>query len=322
MKPDPLRVFDSGLQYAPREEVQEFFAAHVKTFEWLWRLYFDPLPLIPLLPRPRSIGVQSTRDPAYRCEGRLRIHDEYAYFCYTLSGVGGFKDKNGEYRTYPGQGFLVKINDLDMSYFYPPESTEAWTFFVCEFLGESAMAMMEGLRRHYGPIFSLAADSSILRRLLSLAGPPFATTHPHPIDASEMTVELLLALGASARAGEKNDVAMDLIKRAMQIIAETQSSELSVEGLARRVGVSRERLSRVFRARLDRSPHEVILEQRIQDACVLLRDTSLSVKEISQKSGYSDYTNFIRVFRQVMQTTPNQFRRQGSVVRLGRFGQL
>ncbi|BDI32848.1 AraC family transcriptional regulator [Capsulimonas corticalis] len=319
---EEARAASPPVQYATLEESNDFFATHVKTFEWRWRLFFEPLPVIPLLPRPISIGVQSCRDARYRCDGRFRFRENFAYFCYTLGGVGGFRYKDTEYRTTAGQGFLVQISDLNMSYYYPPESDETWSYFVCEFAGEAAMSMMNGLVQHYGPIFTLAPDTAILRRLMALAGPPYAIMHPHPVDASELTIELLLALAASGRAQEKNDAAMDLVKRAMQIIGETDGSELNVEELARRVGVSRERLSRVFRARLDRSPHQVILEQKIHDSCILLKDTTMTVKEISAKIGYSDYTNFIRVFRQVMQTTPNQFRRQGSVVRLGRFGLL
>ncbi len=188
-----------------------------------------------------------------------------------------------------------------------------WQFLAFEFMGLAARALVRDLIGRYGSLFALTAQAPIMQRLQAHEVKNHAVVHADALDGAEMVIELLLALAASARARKVPDAAHDLVKRAMQLIEEHAQATFGVADLAERLNVSRERLARVFRLRLNVSPHQLIQQQKIRRACFLLKDTDMPIKQIAAHLGYTDYTNFIRAFRQVMQMTPYEFHLRGSI---------
>jgi AraC-like DNA-binding protein len=298
----------------PREEeLAAWNQWHHRSYQRLWQVDFRMLEEMPLSPRPQSISRQIVVGPGYYSNGRIRATHSHCYFCYSLAGQGTFWDERGELPVPAGQGFLVEINDPRSGYRGEPNGECPWEFLAFEFTGLAATALVRDLLARYGAIFSLAPQSPILQRLLSYKTKNYAVVHTHAMDGAEMVIELLLALAASARTLEEPDAARDLVKQAMHLIEEQENAVHSVTELAQRLGVSRERLARVFRLRLNLSPHQLIQEQKIRRACFLLKDTQLPIKQIAVQLGYTDYTNFIRAFRQVMHMTPHEFYLRGSI---------
>lgn len=303
----PLAVADP-----PLAEIEAWNQSH-HTHHRLWHVDFRMLEEMPLSPKPMAISRQVVAVSGYFSTGRIRADYRHCYFCYTLSGRGIFWDERGVHFVQEGSGFLVEINDPRTGYRSEANPTEPWEFLAFEFTGLSATALVRDLLAQFGAIFTLPVQTPILQRLLSYQAKNYAVVHLHAMDAAEMVIELLLALAASARTKEEPDAARDLVKQAMQLIEEQDGSVLTVTQLAEQLGVSRERLARVFRRRLNLSPHQLIQEQKIRRACFLLKDTALPVKQIAAHLGYTDYTNFIRAFRQVMQMTPHEFSVRGSI---------
>ncbi|BDI31114.1 hypothetical protein CCAX7_31650 [Capsulimonas corticalis] len=305
----------SEINLGPKQTPQFAYwnATHRQTYRMLWHVDIVPLPEMPLFLYPMSIGAQETNDPRYRAEGRLRGSQDYCYFCYTLAGTGGFSDKHGVHYLSEGDAFLTEIAAPDTSYFYPGVDRHRWEFLAFNFRGLAARAMVRELVENYGSIYHLSPQSPIIKRLLGFESSAYTTTHPHALDGAEIVLELLLALAASARAHEEPDPAMDLIKRALEIIDSDIELDLNVGTLARRMGVNREYLSRAFQKCLQRSPKEILLEMKMRRASFLLKDTDTSIKEIATRLGYSDYTNFIRAFRSMTKMTPSEFRQHGSI---------
>ena len=303
---------------AARAEIDAWAAVHRHSFQRLWHVDFHVLEEMPLSLRPLDLGRQVVVGPGYRSEGRLRAGEDHCYFCYTLGGAGVGWDARGEYALTPGQGFLIEISDPRAGYRAAGGPVPPWQFLAFTFTGLAAQAMTRDLAARYGGAFPLALHAPIVQRLLSHEAKSYRVLHPHAVDGAELVIELLLALAAAARAGEEPDAAKDLVQRALRLIEEGSDAPLNVQELAHRLGISRERLSRVFRQHLNLPPHQFIQEQKIRRACFLLKDTEQSVKQIAAHLGYADYTNFIRAFRQVAQMTPREFQRRGSIPFLAR----
>ena len=299
--------------HEPTEEMDAWDRTHSRSYQHLWRVDFRLLDEMPLSPRPMTLSRQVIVGPGYYSDGRIRAVHDYCYFCYSLSGTGTFWNEQGVSAVPAGWGFLLEINDPRTGYRGEPNRETPWEFLAFEFTGLAAHALVRDLTVRYGALFALGAQSPIVQRLQSYANKHYAVVHPHAVDAAEMVIELLLALAASARAEKEPDAAQDLVKRAMQMIEEYGEAAFSVTELAQRLGVSRERLARVFRLRLNLSPHQLIQERKIRRACFLLKDTDMPIKQIAAQLGYTDYTNFIRAFRQVMQMTPHEFYLRGSI---------
>lgn len=85
---------------------------------------------------------------------------------------------------------------------------------------------------------------------------------------------------------------------------------LDVPGLARVALMSPAHFSRQFRATFGQTPHRYLQRRRIERACALLRDTDLSVTDISYAVGFDSLGTFSRTFTAVLGRSPSAYRRQ------------
>ena len=83
---------------------------------------------------------------------------------------------------------------------------------------------------------------------------------------------------------------------------------VSVEDIAAHIGVTRARLNRAFQKELRTSVQQYLIECRLRHAASLLKETSLSVKEITWQSGYSDQLVFSAAFKKRFGLSPTAYR--------------
>ena len=297
--------------FVPDEDIKQFIPFHNTTFEHLWRTHFHLPEDGSFLPRPIDVSVQVVRDARYFHECKYSQWENCRYFCYTLSGMGEFRDASGSFSVPAGHGFLVEKNNAEACYFYPPDGREPWTFLALNFNGLPADAMARGLIQKYGPVYMLSPDTPILQRLLGYGTTGHKMVNIQVADAAYLVIELLLALLAAGRTLDDTDPLSEVVNRA--IVAMTDDGYVSIQDVADRLGVSREHLSRSFQKRLGTSPRQFCLEQRIRKGCILLKDTEAPIKDIALQLGYSDYSNFVHAFRQIIRMTPTEFRQHGSL---------
>jgi two-component system response regulator YesN len=86
--------------------------------------------------------------------------------------------------------------------------------------------------------------------------------------------------------------------------------DLSLDRAAAAIHVSPFYLSHLFRDELGTTFIAYLTEIRLEEAKKLLRDTSLSIKQVSDRVGYSDASYFSKVFKKHEKVTPARFRRE------------
>jgi two-component system response regulator YesN len=99
-----------------------------------------------------------------------------------------------------------------------------------------------------------------------------------------------------------------VIEKAEYYIAHNMSSSLSLEDTARFVKVNPFYLSKLFKEETGQNFIDYLTNARMGKARELLRDTSLSIKEISHDTGYSDQNYFSKLFKKNFGFTPTEFR--------------
>ena len=97
--------------------------------------------------------------------------------------------------------------------------------------------------------------------------------------------------------------------RALRYLWEHFSEPLTVGKVAEAVGVSRRTLDRNFRTYLGRSVIDELNRKRIERACELLVGTRIRLGSIARQVGFRTEPYLFRLFRQHMDTTPRQYRR-------------
>jgi transcriptional regulator GlxA family with amidase domain len=84
--------------------------------------------------------------------------------------------------------------------------------------------------------------------------------------------------------------------------------KLSLEKLARQVGLSTSRLRHLFKSETGMSPTQYYKALRMQEAKELIETTFLSMKEIRSRVGIKDKDQFARDFKKFYGLTPAQYR--------------
>lgn len=84
--------------------------------------------------------------------------------------------------------------------------------------------------------------------------------------------------------------------------------EISVEGLAKTFATNRTSLQARFRKGTGTSIGQYVIQLRVQIAALLLRDTSLTVSEIMERTGFNDPSHFARMFKRHTSRSPSDFR--------------
>jgi len=102
-----------------------------------------------------------------------------------------------------------------------------------------------------------------------------------------------------------------VVRRAMQMLVEGIANIASVEEWAARVGVSRRVLERRFQTSLGRSPHAMMLHERIERAKKLLTSSDLPVSLIAERCGFQSNERLTVNFRELVGVPPVMFRRGG-----------
>jgi AraC-like DNA-binding protein len=103
---------------------------------------------------------------------------------------------------------------------------------------------------------------------------------------------------------------IELLKHARESIRNQANQACSIEQLLSQQGLSYSRLRSLFRQIYGISPGEYRTQIRIENACTLLENTELSIKEIAEKLGYADAFIFSKQFKQRVARSPQQFRQR------------
>lgn len=142
------------------------------------------------------------------------------------------------------------------------------------------------------------------RSLYALAASPVS-------DFRELTARLEAIRDRTAAALRHTSPAVrssDLI--AAYIEARFAQKDFSVSSVAEHFGLSPSSLRRHFKRATGYTVQRYVDEIRIREAARLLGKPHIPIKQIVSDIGYSDYSSFIRKFRQSRGYTPAEFRRR------------
>jgi AraC-like DNA-binding protein len=103
------------------------------------------------------------------------------------------------------------------------------------------------------------------------------------------------------------------LREVLEYIDLNLNKSLSLKELADYAGMSAPNLAYYFRKELGSTCLEYMAAKRVEEACILLNDSSLSIKEISAMVGFCDASHFIKVFREARGQTPKQYRQAQSL---------
>lgn len=100
-----------------------------------------------------------------------------------------------------------------------------------------------------------------------------------------------------------------LLRNIMLHIEKNLTDDLSVSAIASIMKIPRNRLFRLFKEYMNKSPHEYVREIRLETARRHLESSKKSIKEIASECGFDHIEVFHRSYVQRFGETPGQYRR-------------
>jgi YesN/AraC family two-component response regulator len=101
----------------------------------------------------------------------------------------------------------------------------------------------------------------------------------------------------------------ELTWKIVHYVNEHFSQPLTLETLAREIGVNKYHLSHLFSEKIGQNFRSYLSGIRLSYACSMLSETNRSVSDIAEESGFESQRTFFRVFQKKYGTTPLKYRR-------------
>ena len=94
----------------------------------------------------------------------------------------------------------------------------------------------------------------------------------------------------------------------MKYMEENYSEQISLDDLAKLTNTNKFHLAKEFKRYTSFSPHDYLIQLRINQARLLLRNTTLPAVKIAYEVGIYDINNFNYLFKKRIGKTPIQYR--------------
>ena len=111
-----------------------------------------------------------------------------------------------------------------------------------------------------------------------------------------------------------NNISLEnkLLKEITTYICKNYEKEISVSLICKEIGINRTKLQDIMKAGVKQTFNEYLLKIRVEMACKMLSDTMLPIIEVMYGTGFSNSSNFNRVFKREVNLTPKEYRKQFS----------
>lgn len=241
----------------------------------------------------------------FRCNADYWVRREYLDSCLLLWIDEGILELNYEGKVYSLEKGMVAVVDGRFPHYYEAkgELEMRWLHFS----GVSSFTYMQMLLQRNGPVWKwtgLPELEGYLTRILNKAENSQFYADEHEIS---LNVHGLLATLFSSNMHVKNPTEQ-AIDKVTAFIEANYKEDISLDEMAKVAVLSRYYLVRCFKQYKGTTPHEYLLNIRIQRGKKLLYTTNHTLEQIAEQCGFSDVSYFIRIFRKRVSVTPNQFR--------------
>lgn len=226
---------------------------------------------------------------------------------YTLSG-SGYVLQGGEYRPV-GMGSIALL-DCYQAHTYKA-SEEGWEILWMHVDGPLLRSWFNVLSEGGEPVIQLLPSAYVVERNLYQIFSVFDKQETiNEARISQLITNVMTELYLARFAGEKTP-SVDAIEEVLTYISMHIEQPLSVEDLAMRANLSPYYFSRLFKQRTGFSPHEYMLNHRVENAKYLLCTTDFPIEKVASCCGFSTASSFYTNFKKRVGSSPLQYREGG-----------
>lgn len=243
-----------------------------------------------------------------------RVLPEYQ-FLFISEGEGEFESHETGLQKIETGTLIMMFPDV--WHRYRPSRTAGWTEFWISVGGE---LMFEWHNRELfsvdQPLTKLNRPIETMKRYRKLVD--FAINNPaqHPPLLSALALSIItsaieqapLSLTTDDAPSDEADSVGEIVTAAMRLIWNHSHQRISVDLIAKQLGITRRTLERRFRDQGGRTVQQELIACRMQRAKRLLGQTHVPIKYVAFAAGFSSLSNLCKVFQRELGITPGQYR--------------
>lgn len=194
---------------------------------------------------------------------------------------------------------------------YRPDRDIGWGIHWAHFQGDLGGRLQgEGIFSPREAVVRVGVDETILEAFRGLLDAIRADASGCSLIAAAKTIEILARLKAATVAVQRGPRLQEIVREARLLLEEDPGGQPDVERLIGRFDVSRTHFFREFKRQTGQSPYKYHLHLTIRRAGEMLRNSSLSVKEIAFALGFNSPYHFSKLFKSKTGTAPTDYRRR------------
>lgn len=259
-----------------------------------------------------NVGFQKC-EPLYQWGPGIRDH---YLIHHIISGKGCYLADSKRYELSAGDTFLV-YPYTEVTYY--ADEKEPWEYYWVGFAGSDASTMLKStdFSKQQPVIYSqkpsgdLPASENVLKELILKIYEARGSSLSNIV---EMTGHLYSVLAyfikTSSVSAKRQDSYLSYTKKGIEYITCHYSYPITVEDIAEYVGISRSHLFRSFQTCISKSPKEYLSSYRIKQACLLLKQSDLSITAIAKSVGFVNNLYFSKAFHKLKGISPSEYARK------------
>lgn len=229
---------------------------------------------------------------------------------YVLEGAGIYKARGKIFRLGKGDAFLICPGEL---IYYEADRKEPWSYTWIGMQGIKVKGYLERtsfpehLVLHYG-------EDEHMRLCHERMFEADTLPQNRDLRMNSIMYEYLFLLAEKFPNQELiyHEKKSDYAEEALNYIESHYCDPITIQDIAGHLNINRSYLHRLFKSFTGISIQTYLLDYRIRQACILLKNTELSVRAVAHSVSYADPLYFSRLFRQKKGVSPSEYRKQNA----------
>ena len=227
-------------------------------------------------------------------------HDRIVNIEYVVSGEGEIL-LDGKWQTATaGDIFILREGE---PHHYRSKKSNPWHKIWINYCGEYALAMMGAYRVNSG-IYKAEDAIPIFEQVLELSSAAYASASTC-YTLAEYVHKIIAAAsmsGTKSAAGEEY--------RIRELLNASIYKKTNLSAVAQSLHMSKSNLIRIFKSRYGVTPYDYLIDAKLEAAKLLIVNSSLSIREISDMVCISDEHYFSTLFAKRVGMRPREYRNQ------------
>lgn len=251
-------------------------------------------------------------DPSHSFGPARRNH---FLFHYVLNGCGTLMadPARGDTRTYhirSGQGFMIFPHQINT---YVADDTHPWEYIWLEFDGLRVQTLLDAAG--FSPDSPVYHDHSKTLREQMVQEMAYIVDHRdaspfHLIGHLFLFLDYLMRSVEPAGLTTGSELRDSYIHEAITYIEKNFQNDISIEDIAKVLGLNRSYFGKIFKKALGKTPQHFLMQYRMIKAAELIKLSDMSLADIGNAVGYPNPLHFSRAFKTIHGISPREWKKE------------